>query len=285
MTHFITILQSMSIDVIFHGLILSFVTLGIFIPFRLLNMADLTGEGSYPLGGAITATLLLYGAHPLIAIFTAMIGAGIAGAFTGLIKNICNIEILLSGIIVSTMLFSINLGIMHKPNVPFFSLQTIFWICNKNNICKIGIIITFMVFLAGTLIYFLKSERGLRFRTVGYNPQCAQRQGINTSKNIIAGLCAGNGLIGLAGSLMAQAQGYTDIGMGIGIVINALAALMIGETIIKPKTIMRHIAAIIVGSLLYQFIQGFILILGVAPIHLRLLTGCIVLIMTYVSKS
>lgn len=256
------------------GLILSLVAYGVMIPFRILNFPDLTAEGTYPLAGAICASLLTLEINPYIAIIIAALTAGLAGLGTALIHLKLRVNTLLSGIIISTMLYSISLRIMNKPNIALFDYELIFKIGNP-----IAILIFIIALLIIPLYLFLKTELGLRLRAIGLNIDFARRQNISITKYTILGLFIANFYTGIAGSLMVQLQHYMDISMGVGIVIHALAALMIGESIVGED---KKLFAPLIGALIYQQIQGIALIIGFSPSDLKFLTGAIVLVVIYI---
>lgn len=259
------------------GLILSLLVTGVMIPFRMLNFPDLTAEGSYPLGGALCASLIVVGINPAFALIIATICAGILGIGTAFIHIKYKVNTLLAGIILSTMVYSINLRVMGKPNIALFELPNLFNDLSSGIYSQIITLIIINICILAILYLFLNTERGLRFRAVGLNPKFAERQGANLNKNIIIGLFIGNAFCGLAGALLVQIQNYADIGIGVGIVIHALAAMMIGEKIVGTSTILRLILAPFIGSILYQQVQGIALAAGLAPSDLKLLTGAIVL--------
>jgi putative ABC transport system permease protein len=260
---------------ILQGLVLAFVAYGVMIPFRLLNFPDLTAEGAYPLGGAVSASLIILGIHPVIAILLGAIGGGLAGMATAYIHLRFRVNTLLAGIILSTMLYSVNLRLMGKPNIALFNQSTLF--PNDNILLRILIVLCMLGVFIIPLLLFLRTNLGLRFRAVGFNPEFAKRHGISITRWTIFGLFLGNAYTGLAGGLMVQTQSYADIGMGVGIVIHALAALMIGECIVGTSNLHKQLLAPLVGALIYQQIQGLALSLGLAPSDLKLLTGGIVL--------
>lgn len=259
------------------GLILAFVALGAMIPFRLLNLADLTPEGSYPLGGALSACLLIYGLHPVLATSLAFLVGGLIGLATSLIYLRLKVNTLLAGIILSAMLYSVDLRLMGKPNVALFDQANVFAYFGDQQISKICFLLCLNGIVLLILYAFLKSEKGLRLRAAGLNTSFAQKQGINVSAYVCLGLFLGNAFASLAGSLMVQNQRYADVGIGVGIVIHALAAIMIGESFVDAKGIKGIILAPLVGALVYQQIQGLAMSLGLAPSDLKLVTGLIVL--------
>ncbi|RTK92319.1 MAG: ABC transporter permease [Rickettsiales bacterium] len=259
------------------SLILSIIVIGIMIPFKLLNFPDLTSEGAYPLGGGACASLILYGMSPLYALVIAGLLAGIAGIGTAIINIKYKINTLLAGIIISTMLYSITLRIMSKPNVALFDQPSLFQSMAYGITTQIIILLIINFIVIITLYAFLNTEKGLQLRAVGLNPSFAEKQGINLNKNIIVGLFIGNMIIGLAGGLLIQLQHYADIGIGVGIVIHALAAMMIGEKIVGNNTILKMVISPLIGAIIYQQIQGVALTLGLAPSDLKFLTGALVL--------
>ena len=258
------------------GLILALITYAIMIPFRLLNFPDLTAEGAYPLGGAICASGVLMGLPVSLAILVAILAAGLMGATTAFIHLRFRVNTLLAGIILSTMAYSVNLRIMAKPNISLFDSNSLFNTDNimSNIIILIIILATFVIPLG----LFLQTDFGLKLRAVGLNLDFARKQGISIKRYTIFGLFLAGCLSGLAGSLMVQLQSYMDIGMGVGIVIHVLAALMIGEAIVGNNSINKQLIAPLIGAIVYQQIQGFALSIGLAPSDLKFFTGSIVLI-------
>lgn len=261
---------------VLQGMVLAFVAYGVMIPFRLLNSPDLTAEGAYPLGGALCASLLVNGFDPIIAMFISTILAGLVGVGTALINLKLKVNNLLAGIILSTMLYSINLRIMGKPNVALFDLPIL--LLDLGTISKIIVLFLMIVTLIIALSIFLRTEKGLRLRAVGLNRDFSKQQNISISFYTILGMFIASSYSGLAGSLMVQMQSYMDIGIGIGIVIHALAALMIGEAIIGTSSLNRQLLAPLIGALVYQQMQGLALNMGLAPADLKFVTGLIVLV-------
>lgn len=267
------------------GLLLSIVTIGVMIPFRLLNFPDLTAEGSYPLGGALTASLILMKMDPFSATFFGCVAGGVLGLCTAFVHIRFKINTLLAGIILSIMVYSVNLRIMGKPNLALFEEFTLFSTLSDTLFLKIFLLLILNSILLFLMYKFLMTDKGLRFRAVGLNKEFSERNGINTSSYVFLGLFFGNALCALAGSLMVQNQNYADIGMGIGIVIHALAALLIGESIVGTQTLTRQIVAPLIGALIYQQIQGVVLSLGLSPSDLKFVTGGIVLMIMGISRN
>ncbi|MBR2686507.1 MAG: ABC transporter permease [Aquamicrobium sp.] len=265
------------------SLILSFVVLGIMIPFRMLSFPDLTSEGAFPLGGCVAGVLLAAGQSPLTAIAAALIAGFAAGCCTAYIHLRFRIHTLLAGILMMTMLYSINLRIMGRSNLSVFGMESLF---NWSPFGQPGFPSTKIV-IAGAigllvlvLLYlYFKTERGTGVRAVGSNPDMAEAQGINVWTATIGGVGLASAFSALSGSLMVQSQGFADVNMGLGILINGLAALMIGEAITGKQTVLRQLAAPFVGAVVYYQLVSLCLAAGMPPPDLKLATGLFVLLM------
>jgi putative ABC transport system permease protein len=265
------------------SLILAFVVLGIMIPFRTLNFPDLTSEGAFPLGGCVCGVLLAAGASPLMAIAVALVAGFLAGCCTAFIHLRFRIHTLLAGILMMTMLYSINLRIMGRSNLSVFGSPTVFdWApftqpgFPASKIVVAGII-GIVVFVL--LDLFFKTEKGTAIRAVGANPDMAEAQGINVWVATIGGVGLASAFSATGGALMVQSQGFADVNMGLGILINGLAALMIGEAIVGKQTVARQLAAPFVGAIVYYQLVSFCLAAGMPPPDLKLATGLFVLAM------
>jgi putative tryptophan/tyrosine transport system permease protein len=259
------------------GLLLSLVAFGIMISFRLIRFADLSAEGAYPFGGAVAACLFLWYPSTILATVGALVAGGFLGLGTAWVHLRFKVNTLLAGIILSTMIYSVDLRLMGKPNIALLNSAL-----SGINIWVLGALVLCVML---PLVYFLLTEYGLRLRAVGYNPDCAKDQGVSVTGYTFLGLFIANAYTGFAGGLMVQCQQYMDIGMGIGIVIHGLAALMIGESVLGNHTLKRQLCAPVVGALIYQQMQGMALSLGCAPSDLKLLTGVIILLMIASSKK
>ncbi|MDR2107222.1 MAG: hypothetical protein LBO73_01720 [Holosporaceae bacterium] len=264
------------------GLILAIIAYGVMIPFRFLDFADMTADGAYPLGGAICAVCLSSGIHPAAAIPVSMICSGIMGICTALIYLKFRINSMLAGVILSAMAYSVNLRIMGKPNIPLFDCGGLF---SANIYANMLIIFALLVGCIIPFAVFLRTDFGLRFRAVGLNPNLAKLQGIGVEKYTVFGLFFAGALFGLAGSLIVQLQSYMDAGIGVGMLIHGLAALMLGEAVSGNATLNRQLAAPLTGALLYQQAQGVALSLGLAPSDLKFFTGSIVLTVIALKKT
>lgn len=261
------------------SLILAYLALGIMIPFRALNFADLSAEGSYPFGACLCAVLLSHGFTPWVAIMVAILGGILVGFTTALLHIYLKINSLLAGIILATMLYSVNLRMMGKPNIPLFTEPTIFSGLGDSDIgLKIGLLIFLLALIAGLIYWFLKTEKGLRLRATGLNPVMAQAQGVSLKLYILLGVGLGNGLNALSGALIAQSQGFAEVNMGMGVVINGLAAVMIGEVILGLNKPYKIVLAPILGAIIFQQLQGLILAMGLQPTDFKLVVGLLIIL-------
>lgn len=280
MTEIFNILQTfleISPSGLVQSLVLSLLVLGVMIPFKLLDFPDLTAEGSYPLGAAACAGMIVIGIPPILSIILASCLGGVLGMGTAFVHLRYKVNTLLAGIILSTMVYSVNLRLMGGPNLALFEYNTLFQNIDTYGIYRVAVLFGINAMVAITLIFFLKTEKGLEFRATGLNISFAQKQGINTNRQIYLGLFAANFLCSLSGALIVQLQNYADIGIGTGIVIYALASLMIGIKIVGDKSIVLLALSPFIGSVIYSQIQGLALSAGLAPTDLKLLTGVIVL--------
>ncbi|MFA5850764.1 MAG: hypothetical protein WC833_12910 [Bacteroidales bacterium] len=276
--------MSLLVGAITIGLILALLALGIFISFKIFNFADITAEGSITLGASIAAALIVTGVDPVTATIIAMFGGFIAGALTGIIHTKFNINGLLSGILVMTALYSINLHIMGKSNLPLLSEDTIITkiealnlLANKEMTILLSTLLIVSVF--GIVLYlFLKTNLGTAMRATGNNPQMIRALGVNTNHMIILGLAIANALIALSGAILAQFQGFADVQMGIGMLVWGLASVIIGEAVIGDKSIGSLIVGAVLGSLIFRLLVAIALRWGMNPNDLKLITAIFVFI-------
>lgn len=265
------------------SLILSFIVLAIMIPFRVLGFPDLTSEGAYPLGGCVCGVSLLAGAHPLFALAISAVAGFLAGCATAFIHLRFRIHTLLAGILITTMLYSTNLRIMGKANLPVFNALKIYALLpfdpGSATNAKI-IVVGCLAFIVFTLLsaWFL-TELGTAMRAVGSNPAMAEAQGISVWRATVGGVGLAGAFSAFGGGLMVQSQGFSDVNMGLGILINALAALMIGEAVVGKRGIGRMVAAPFVGAIVYYQLISLCLAAGLPPGDLKIATGLFVLIM------
>ncbi|MBG9775570.1 ABC transporter permease [Brevibacillus laterosporus] len=272
------------------GLLFAVMALGVYLTFRILNFPDLTVDGSFALGGAMAATLITEGTHPVLATFVATGVGALAGAFTGVLTTKGKINGLLAGILTMIALYSINLRIMGKSNVPLLRETTLYSIAQDMSIPDFtvngitffsGVALLFLMgilILKGVLDYFLHSDVGLDLRATGDNPTMIRSYGVGTDGTLIMGLALSNALVALSGALIAQYQGFGDVNMGIGMIIIGLASVIIGEVIVGDKSIMRATLAVIIGSLLYRFVIAYALKIGLSPGDMKLITALLVIV-------
>jgi putative ABC transport system permease protein len=265
------------------GLIFALVALGVFISFRVVNFPDLTVDGSFPLGGAVAATLLVGGWHPLAATAAAFAAGALAGLTTGWLHVKLKIMQLLAGILVMIALYSINLRVMGKPNEPLLGASTVF---NTPPLEALpGPWTTALVLLAVTLAVkfaldrYFGSEAGLAMRATGGNARMARALGVSTDRLSLFALALSNGIVALAGALFAQSQGGADVSMGIGTIVIGLAAVIIGETLLPMRSIAWATLGCVVGAVLYRMLVALALnsdFIGLQAQDLNLVTAVLV---------
>ena len=271
------------IGTIGQGLLWSLLAVGVFLTFRVLDIADLTVEGSFPMGAAISAILLINGFNPIVSILGAAVGGMIAGAVTGWIHTKLKIPALLAGILTMIALYSINLHIMGKTNVPLLRVDTIYTMLGQVlpldrtlMLAIVGLIVAVVTCLV--LFWFFGTEIGAALRATGVNPQMIRAQGVNTDTMIVLGLLLSNGFVAVSGALIAQGNGYADVGMGIGTIVIGLASVIIGEVIFGTKSFVRSLIAVVLGSIVYRIVIAIVLYIGMPPNDLKLFTAVLVAI-------
>ncbi len=264
------------------GLAFAVMALGVYTTFRILDFADLSVDGSLPLGAAVSAKFIVAGYNPFLSLIPAIIAGGLAGAITGFLNTRLKIAPLLSGILTMTMLYSINLRIMGRPNIPLLGEKTIFTVMNDmgipspwNNL----IILFLLIFIVKIILdLFLKTQLGFALRATGDNPQMIRSMGVSTDIMKMIGLIIANALVAFSGALVTQYQGFADVGMGIGTIIAGLASVIIGEVLLGEKNIFVTTLSVIVGSVVYRLSISLALTIGFAASDLKLLTAIIVIV-------
>ena len=265
------------------GLIFALVALGVYISFRLLRFPDLTVDGSFPLGGAVCAVMIVAGFNPWIA----TLGATLAGAAAGLVTGWLNVKLkimdLLASILVMIGLYSVNLRIMDGPNVPLITDPTLFTLLQPDDmpdyILRPMVLLVLVVLAKLGLDWFFATERGLAIRATGSNARMARAQGIHTGAMVLLGMAISNGLVGLAGALFVQTQGGADISMGIGTIVIGLAAVIVGESILPSRRIVWATLAVVLGAIVYRFFIAAALnsdFIGLKAQDLNLVTALLV---------
>jgi putative ABC transport system permease protein len=279
---------------LYEGLVFGFVALGVYLTFRVLGFPDLTVDGSFSLGAAVAAVLIVSGVNPFLATLAAF-GAGLcAGLATALLNTKLRIPALLAGILMMIALYSINLRIMEGANVSLLRETTIFSLTSQ--LLGLETRIAYQLMVAGVLAvivffilnWFLRTEIGLALRATGDNEQMVRGFGVNTDMTTILGVSISNGLVALGGAVVAQGQGFADVGMGIGMIVMGLAAVIIGEALFRPKGVAKLLLAVLGGTFIYRLVISVALRLGMAPGDLKLITAVLVIIalaVPYIQKK
>ena len=261
------------------GLLWAVLAIGLFITFRILDIADLSIEGTYPLGGAIAVMTITGGGSPLLAVIFAFFGGCIAGAVTGFLHTKLKIPALLAGILTMIGLYSINLRIMGRATTSILGEETVYSFF-ENNMSKVssklivGLLATLVVWFFCYI--FFGTELGAAIRATGDNPQMIRAQGINTDVTIMLGLIISNGFVGVTGALLSQSNGYADVNMGTGVLVTGLASIIIGEVLFGTRSFKNWLISVVLGSIVYRAVVAFVLWLGMNPNDLKLLTAVIV---------
>jgi len=267
------------------GLIFSLVALGVLISFRILNFPDLTVDGSFPLGGAVAATMIASGHDPFLSTAVAVLAGALAGFITAWLNVRLKIMDLLASILMMIALYSINLRVMGKPNVPLINEATIFTILQLDwmpDYVERPLVLLVVVAAVKLLLdWFFSSEIGLAMRATGANARMARAQGIATGRATLFGMALANALVALGGALFAQTQGGADISMGIGTIVIGLAAVIIGENILPARRLVWTTLAVILGAILYRFFIALALnseFIGLQAQDLNLVTAVLVML-------
>ncbi|MFX0548688.1 ABC transporter permease [Hathewaya histolytica] len=263
------------------GFIFALVALGVFITYKILDFPDLSVDGTFPLGGAVVALSLSKGINPFLALIFAFLSGALAGFITGILHVKLKITNLLSGILVMIGLYSINLRIMGKPNVQFFNFKTIF----SFNISPIILLIILALLFKVILDVFLKTKLGFLLRITGDNETLVTSLGIDKDKVKVLGLMLSNALVAFAGGIMAQYSGFSDVGMGTGIVVTGLAAVILGETFLKTVQGVKETTTALIGAMLYKLSISGALSLGLKPTDLKLVTALIVVLVLSMNNA
>ena len=273
------------------GLLYCFMVLGVFITFRVLDFPDLTVDGSLPLGAAVTAALITSGQSPLLATCVGVAAGLCAGILVGLLHMLLKTgdasnygPKLLAGILMMTALYTVNLRVMGRANTPLLGVDTLFdrlgdWLAMDFRSWNLILALLALALVIKFLLdWFFHTEVGLCMRATGDNEQMIRALGTNTDLTRIMGLALANGLVALSGSLVAQQQGFADVGMGIGTIVAGLASVIIGEAIFGMRSISWVLFSVIGGSIVYRLLIAVALRIGIEPTDLKLLTAVLVVI-------
>lgn len=273
------------------GFLYAFMAMGVFITFRINDFPDITVDGSFTSGAAAAAVLLSAGYPPAIAVLAAFVIGALAGGVTALIHTKLDINGLLAGILVMTGLYSINLHVMKRSNIPLLNETTFLTYLSKINpgipeeiLTAIALSAVMAVFWV-TVTLFFKTDFGLAMRVTGNNPDMSAASGVNVHLMKIFGVGLANGFVGVSGGLVAQYQGFADIGMGIGTILIGLASVIIGESVLRIRSMYAKVLSVIIGSVIFRFMIAFALYAGMNPMDLKLLTALFVLATLVVSMK
>lgn len=271
----------MLITSIGQGLLWTPLVIGVFITFRILDIPDLTTEGSFPLGAAVTVSAILSGQSAIVASLLGFLAGCIAGWVTGVLDTKLHMPSLLAGILTMTGLYSVNMHIMGKSNVPLLNQKVLMnvlpasWSLDLQTIV-IGAVVTGLVIVL--LIWLFKTGLGLSLMTTGDNPAMSAANGIHTDRMVIIGYMVSNGCIALSGALIAQSNGYADIGMGIGTIVIGLASVLVGEIFLHGRQMWLRLTAMALGAVIYRYLLTVAMGLGFPVDDLKILSAGILVV-------
>lgn len=273
-------------DILEQGMIYGIMALGLFISYRILNFPDLSVDGTFPLGAAVTAFLLVRGVNPWLVLPAAFLVGALAGLMTGLFHVLFKINELFSGILTMTVMYSVNLLIVGKSNQPFFDLETIFNVFPADRIPKISrslnVTVLIVVFLLLTVLkllldWFLRTKKGMLLQTAGDNPQVVTAMGINPGLMKILGLALANALVAVSGAVLAQQQGFFEVSMGTGTMVMGLASVIMGSVVFGKIRFLKDTTRVILGAILYKALVALAINLGAPAQMLNLVRGVLFL--------
>ncbi|MEB7407352.1 ABC transporter permease [Enterococcus hirae] len=264
------------------GVLWALLAIGVFLTFRILDIADLTAEGSFPLGAGIAAVSITNGLSPIVACLLGFLGGAAAGLVSGLLHTKLKIPALLAGIITMTGLYSVTSRIMGAPNLSLLGQKNVFtWaeslgVSKENAVLIAGLLVALIV--VTLLVLFLRTETGLAIRATGDNLAMSEANGINTDTMKIIGYMISNGCIALSGSLLAQNNGFADLNSGIGTIVIGLASIIIAEVLFRNQPLLLRLLTIILGTVIYRFILALVFELNVQPSDSKLASALVLVI-------
>lgn len=264
------------------GVLWALLAIGVFLTFRILDIADLTAEGSFPLGAGIAAVSITNGLSPIVACLLGFLGGAAAGLVSGLLHTKLKIPALLAGIITMTGLYSVTSRIMGAPNPSLLGQKNVFtWaeslgVSKENAVLIAGLLVALIV--VTLLVLFLRTETGLAIRATGDNLAMSEANGINTDTMKIIGYMISNGCIALSGSLLAQNNGFADLNSGIGTIVIGLASIIIAEVLFRNQPLLLRLLTIILGAVIYRFILALVFELNVQPSDSKLASALVLVI-------
>lgn len=266
-------MNSLVITSLEQGLIFAVLAMGVFLTYKVLDIADLSVEGTFPMGAFVFAKFISMGMDPILSTLMGFFFGTLAGLLTATLYIKLKIQPLLAGILTMTILYSTNLRINGKANIPLFSYDSVFNIGST-----LAVLIVIVLLIKVILDQFLKTEVGYLLIATGDNESLVKSLGANSNKYKLIGLMLANGLVGLSGALMAQMQGFADITMGHSIIVVALASVIIGDTIRKNSNKIKNTTRVILGAITYKIIGGIAIDLGLAPTDLKAISAIIVIV-------
>jgi putative tryptophan/tyrosine transport system permease protein len=279
------------------GLILALLALGVYVSFRIFNIPDMTAEGSVTLGASVAAALMIHGHNAVLATAAAALAGAVAGAITGVLATKCRINALLSGILVMTGLYSVNLHVMGRSNLPLLEVKTLAtfadnlgtrifggtddldiggWAVSVRDASMLLCVLIFVAIVCGLLYLFFRTDMGTAMRATGDSPDMIRALGVSVDRATIFGLAMSNGLIALCGAMIAQYQGFADVQMGIGMVVLGIASVIIGEALVGTRAVGLLITGTVMGSVLFRLLVAIALRWGLSPNDLKLITAVFV---------
>lgn len=263
------------------GLLWAVMALGVYITYRVLDIADLTVEGSFPLGAAVAASMLSAGYGPIPSFIVAAIAGMLSGVVTAILHTKMKIPALLAGILTMIALYSVNLRVMGKANLSLLGTDTTFSIVREmlglssaNTTLIVGFVATLLVSVF--MYWFFGTEIGAAIRATGFNQQMIRAQGVDTDITIMLGLLISNALVAVSGALVAQSNGFADVGMGTGTIVIGLASVIIGEVLFGTRSFLNCVLSVILGSVVYRIVIALVLQMGMPPNDLKLFTSILV---------
>jgi putative ABC transport system permease protein len=279
------------------GLILALLALGVYVSFRIFNIPDMTAEGSVTLGASVAAAFMVHGYNAVIATAAAALAGTLAGAITGVLATKCRINALLSGILVMTGLYSVNLHVMGRSNLPLLEVKTLAtyaeqfgnsifagsadldvagWAVSVRDASMLLCVLIFVTIVCLLLYLFFRTDMGTAMRATGDSPDMIRALGVSVDRATIFGLAMSNGLIALCGAMIAQYQGFADVQMGIGMVVLGIASVIIGEALVGTRAVGLLITGTVMGSVLFRMLVAIALRWGLSPNDLKLITAVFV---------
>lgn len=264
------------------GLLYAVMAVGVYLTYRVLDFPDLTVDGSFTTGAAVAAVGIIAGIPPWLATLMALASGLLAGVVTGLLHTWGGINPLLSGILTQIALYSINLRIMGRSNLPLLREKTLLSVLFDNGLrsswVSVAIFGVFAAIVGGMVYWFLGTNYGVAMRSVGDNAEMAAAQGINVGATKIVGVALSNGLVALCGAVIAQYQGFADISMGIGLIVAGLASVIVGQAIFGMTAVWQAIVAAVLGSVIYRGVIQLALSAGLNPNDMKLISAVLVVL-------